>query len=533
MTAADKTSVNRRSALWLVGPVLAAIYPVLSLFAQNWNEAMLRDVAPCLVLAVFGGVALAYAFRLVVGGRERGSLAAFLFLTWLFSYFAYISVCKWTATNYALGTVRVDVLFGVWLAAIVAPLAALRWGRPAERTVVKANQFVRLCCSLLVALATFRCLSLAMSDATGESAARASSAGAELDLWNDEPVVDAGWKAEQPATARDIYFMVFDRYASDATLKKDYQYDNSAFYEALENRGFRVYRECYTSYPMTILAMASTLNLRYLNPIFTRAADYAPAVDQHEAGRLLQRAGYAYHHIGNTFGPLRKSSIADSNLRVSYLPSEFADGLLRMTPIGGLFGPWFKCRQVRSQFAAVAAVADDPKLTFAYAHFLMPHDPYVFASDGSHLSLHTRPRADDRKAYIDQLKATNTMILETIDRLLDQSAEKPIIILQADEGPYLFSRDYDRPRVEQIAKRAGILSAALIPDEEIGARLPKDWASVNTFRFLLKEYFGAPLEPLANRHFYWETPRDRGTPIEGSRIVDVTKELDSVQSSAP
>ena len=39
--------------------------------------------------------------------------------------------------------------------------------------------------------------------------------------------------------------------------------------------------------------------------------------------------------------------------------------------------------------------------------------------------------------------------------------------------------------------RCGILSAILIPDEQIARKLPAHLAPVNLFRFLFREYFGA------------------------------------------
>lgn len=86
--------------------------------------------------------------------------------------------------------------------------------------------------------------------------------------------------------------------------------------------------------------------------------------------------------------------------------------------------------------------------------------------------------------------------------------------MAGDEG---LSRD------ERIAKRLGILNAWLIPDDAVRQRLAKPLLPVNTFRFLFKEYFGAPIELLPNRSFYWENPKSNGTAAPGSRIVEVTQ----------
>jgi hypothetical protein len=153
----------------------------------------------------------------------------------------------------------------------------------------------------------------------------------------------------------------------------------------------------------------------------------------------------------------------------------------------------------------------------------VPHYTYVFSRDGS-LSWAHAPHAD-KQAYLDQLIATNRLILQTVDQILARSKVKPIIILLADEGPYLMPDDYGLPRAEQLAMRCGILSAVLIPDEEIAQKWPSPLAPVNIFRFLLREYFGAPLELLPGRVFYWENAVPTGVPRSGSRILDVTEEV--------
>ena len=85
--------------------------------------------------------------------------------------------------------------------------------------------------------------------------------------------------------------------------------------------------------------------------------------------------------------------------------------------------------------------------------------------------------------------------------------------------------DESLSREEQIEKRTGILNAILLPDDDVRQRMPKPLMPVNTFRFLFKEYFGAPIELLPNRVFYWETPESIGSAATGSRIIEVTHKV--------
>ena len=99
-----------------------------------------------------------------------------------------------------------------------------------------------------------------------------------------------------------------------------FNYDNSKFYEELEKRGFLVDRHATTSYPMTAPSMASTLNMRYLAPHFGELSDYFEPMEMNDVGKRFIEAGYVYHFFGNQYEPLRTSSIAQWNMRISMLP---------------------------------------------------------------------------------------------------------------------------------------------------------------------------------------------------------------------
>jgi hypothetical protein len=308
-------------------------------------------------------------------------------------------------------------------------------------------------------------------------------------------------------------------------LRRFFQFDNSEFYNELEKRAFIVDRNATTSYPMTMPSMSSTLNMRYLSSSLGTIPDYTRAVQSNEVGKLFIKAGYQYHYFGNQYEPLRRSSIAQSNMKISLLPSEFDDSLVNMTPLRPLIGRHHKRTLALQRFAQIAELANDPALTFAYAHFLIPHPPYAFARDGSAQSEVHRSTWTEQQLYVDQLIATNRLILKLIDDILSSAPITPIIVLSADEGPYLMAGDQSLSRDEQIAKRTGILNAVLIPDAEVRQQLPRPLKPVNTFRFLFKEYFSAPIALLPDRVFYWEKPTTSGAASPGSHIVDVNAPL--------
>ena len=94
-----------------------------------------------------------------------------------------------------------------------------------------------------------------------------------------------------------------------------------------------------------------------------------------------------------------------------------------------------QCQRVPRQFEAIKAIAERPEATFTFAHILVPHEPYVFDSSGRCMPLGEVGSRGQIQGYVGQLLYANTQIEEMVESLLSRP-EKPIIILQADEGPY-------------------------------------------------------------------------------------------------
>ena len=116
--------------------------------------------------------------------------------------------------------------------------------------------------------------------------------------------------------------------------------------------------------------------------------------------------------------------------------------------------------------------AERPGPTFSIRAHPAPHPPYIFNADGSFLDATPPSTGPERINYVEQLQYTNRRVLQAIDRLMahDPDEPDPIIILQADEGPFpaAFSaneRGFQwldaSPR--EIQQKFGILNAVRLP----------------------------------------------------------------------
>ena len=103
--------------------------------------------------------------------------------------------------------------------------------------------------------------------------------------------------------------------------------------------------------------------------------------------------------------------------------------------------------------------------------------------------------------------------------------ERPIIILQADEGPYprrfgWHAAGFDAATAtdDELITKFGILSAWLLPGPEGAAPLDPAMTAINTYRELFQRYFGSDVADAPDRVFM--SLKDR--PYD---LVDITDRL--------
>ena len=262
----------------------------------------------------------------------------------------------------------------------------------------------------------------------------------------------AGPRPSAAPGARDIYFLVFDRYGSVASLDDlaDAHNDLPAW---LESRGFTVANDARANYGRTTMSLAATLNMTYLDDVAARMGpdsnDPGPVnemLQDHKVGRFLQDHGYRYVHIGNWFAPTRTIRIADEN-PVLTAQTDFG-ALLDQTTMGPTVNDMLgiKAPPAHHLLHRAAALFDFNQLDlasheagpkFVMMHILMPHEPYVFNPDGSYSALSEYDSKFSPAGLREQLAFTNDKIKGIVESLQSGPADtQPIIIIEADEGPY-------------------------------------------------------------------------------------------------
>ena len=496
----DRTQPFRLDPSFPIHPLLAAAYPVVFLFAANAADQVTLEplwlplfVAVAVAAIAFGGL------WALLRDRWRAGLVVTVLVT-LFFWYGH----AWNLAGTIIGS-HVPLVVA-WIAAAVAGVViAVRagsWRRP-------ASTLLNLVTAVLV---VFNAAGIATYSLGATTAARTTPTGTSS-------IGHPG-----PDDPRDVYYLIFDRYASAASLAEHYGYDNSPFLDALRERGFYVADAAYANYIKTPLSLVSSLSMDYLDGEALRSeaasARDAGAIHRRLRGQLpvpteMKRLGYRYVHVANWWEPTATNAIADIVYRYE-AGSEFSSALLRMSALGAIgagagaqpFDRAVLYEHTLYEFRVLERLADDPALTFAFAHFLVPHPPYVFETDGSFVRDEPLATEDERAGYVRQLEYTNGRILGLIDRLLSvPPEERPIILLQADEGP--FPARYDQGETQfdwrqattaELAEKFGILSAYHLPGvEPEAAGLYPAITPVNSFRVVFNSYFDADLPLLPDR----------------------------------
>jgi hypothetical protein len=523
------TRLERFIALAL-HPFLFAAASVFSLYAPNLHQVYFSDVAIALAAALGAALVLFLAFGAALKnfGAKAGILASAALAAGLF----YSEIIN--AANRYLGIDLSSVAaLPIILAILAIIIVAVAWSRidftPAN-VVLNGIAFV---------LFIFPAWQVASHEwrAGGGSLVAVKPFDQSAHAATDASLLVDPAKAQN---APDIYYFIFDRYGSQSTLADYYGFDNSDLIDFLKAKGFYVASDSHSNYLKTAHSVASTFHMGFLDFLRedprSKIGDWHPIYDRlrdHRVGRFLKSNGYEFIQIGAWWGPTQHNPFADENYSFAF--GEFDTWYLRksiISPVLDLVAPastyarrlqWDlgQCQRVPRQIEKAKEIGERNENTFVFAHILVPHDPYVFSPDGhclpfeeamqreqdhgNHDEIEKHQLVPTRDRYIDQVRYANSLIKDFVSAMLAKEGAKPIIIIQADEGPLpkrynTGHRSWREATDDELKIKTGILNAYYFPDGDY-RDLDQHVTSVNTFRILFNKYFGTRLERLPDRVF--------------------------------
>ena len=496
-------------------PLLIAAFPVIALWSGNLNEVRFGDVWQSLLTVVAIAAAVYGVLTLVFRGDSRRAAI----VASAVAAYALLYGHVWALVNRAIA--EHWILLIIWtLLGIGVVYAVVRTKYLAETTSILNGLGL-----VLVVVALVPIVNHAF---TGESRAAPPD--------REDPVVE-------DVSDRDLYYIVLDRYGSQRSLEALFDYDNSPFMEDLEDRDFTIGYDSLANYPKTAHSLAASLNLEYLDDLATPAnrssSDWGPVyrrLRDHRLGRVLTAAGVQYVHVGTWWNPTETSVSADVTYKYGS-SSEFSQVLYYTTIVPGFRAALglggdrdtrlLKRSSTLYQFDVLDQLArQDPRRPrFVFAHITIPHEPYVFAADGSLVTQEMEDKRTRALNYANQVEYANQRIRELFDVLLDRpESERPIIVLQADEGPHpvryeRYERrfEWDEAELAELQEKLRILNAYYLPGSDLEPR--RDITPVNTFRMILDEYYGTDLGQLPDEVYIF---------LDGYHLYDYVEVTDFV-----
>ncbi|AXY75702.1 hypothetical protein D3H65_17705 [Paraflavitalea soli] len=301
----------------------------------------------------------------------------------------------------------------------------------------------------------------------------------------------------------DIYFLLFDEYASSASLWERYQYNNDLD-QFLTAKGFTIQPQSRSNYNFTPFSMASILNMAYLkgiqDPSAISAEDYARCnelIRHNQVIKFLDIQGYdivnysifdlAGHpsQVSQSFLPLKTKLITDRTLfarinrDIGWLLSQYFPFSL-FTHFNILTD-----RNNNNLFIDLtgrAAASKRKRPAFIYTHLYMPHPLFYYDKDGRERNTDTLYRELAAPVayhtYLDYVTYTNTRIKELVTTL-QRANPAAVIMIMGDHGfrkdglqltsPYFFTN----------------FNAVYLP----GKTIVPPTSGVNQFRVVFNELF--------------------------------------------
>jgi len=314
----------------------------------------------------------------------------------------------------------------------------------------------------------------------------------------------------------DIYYIILDEYAGSKTLNDAFDYDNSEFINFLNTTGFNTPLQTQSNYFVSFLSLSSALNMQYVNfytdEVGIDSKDRRLSHNLMHDNRIMQileSNGYSTINFDSNWGPTNAIKIADQNLceKSPTFNSELLIAVLSSSMLKPIYTDLFlpaDRERVLCIFSELPEIQfESKKPIFVFAHIMLPHGPYVWGPNGEHKKIDSLSMLDieeDKKAYIDQLKFTNKMVQEMIEKIIDEKKRSKIIIIQSDHGT-AFPMDWENPTEKMKHDRLSNINYILLPDKNKNF-LYNTMTPVNTFRALFNDYFGTNFEILEDRVFF-------------------------------
>jgi hypothetical protein len=493
-------------------PFLICIYPILALIAHNAAEMNLVDGLRAIIISFALTLVLYLILQIIIKSPIKTALITTLALIFFYSYgHVNFLIRNWTIIDFSLGRHRVLVpLYSIIF--IIAVLLIMR----TKRDLSILTRFLNAIGVILLIFPLYQITVYQVEKYLAES--NPENTNTFISLPNDQ-------------TPPDVYYILADGYPRNDFIVNILDYDNKEFLETLESMGFYVAWCSQTNYTDTRFSMASTLNMSYLDDgagipeVVYPGSKLDSMIRSGSVQKNFADLGYTIVTFESGYKWLRWEG-SDIHLDpaierakrffITFAINEFEHLLLNTTAAKLVLDMPFVVNPAEAN--KLAEILNNPRAShrdrvfytldklpeipetirgpkFIYAHIIFPHPPFIVDANGR--SLKNTP-ANELSAYAGQIAYLDSMLLEIVGTLLNNSDPEPIIIIQGDHGATI---DYKSEGLDK-SHRLGILNAYYLPSPPDGNPMDELYPTitpVNTFRLIFDRYFNGQYGQLEDK----------------------------------
>ncbi len=412
-----------------IHPFLFILFSVISLYSSNLDRVVFSEVFRLIIVLEASTAVFIIAFRLLSKSWFRSGLICTIFILF-FSTYAHIYHLLSGIKFFGVSIGQANYIAAVWAALLIL----FSWS--AIRVVKNPKPLNEILNIVSIMCLIFPFLQISISKLSHPLAQQAG------DLIIEEQKTKAAFNQTSPP---DIYYIILDEYGREDVLNEVMSYDNSELIQYLRQKGFYVADRSRSNYIITHLSLASSLNFQYLDmttpPGSKPISKVINKIKNNEIASFLKRNGYTTVTFATGYDFSDMNSFDYHYVPKNYI-NDFELSYMENTGLA-IFTNYVYFYRFRSlllnAFEGIerAGEVNSTKPKFVYAHILATHVPFVFGSNGEPVppwTFSTTGRTYT-STYLAQLTFVNKKIISTIDKILSQSDEKPVIIIQSDHGP--------------------------------------------------------------------------------------------------
>jgi hypothetical protein len=473
-------------------PFFFALYPILELRNHNIAYVGATDLVRPIILSVLLTGLIWIVLRLLVRDWQKSGMITTLVMIAFFTYGqVFIEI------ESAFGTVIRHRYLALIYAGILLLLAILILWK-----VRKPNTIINFLTITGGVLTLFSIVRMLQHDLSVYQAAQQSNEVQSSLLQK----VSNTKEAQKP----DIYLILLDAHTSIRTMKKDFYYDASAFQQQLEDLGFYVAECAQSNYPITSLSVTSVFYANYhqkptLYPVFSSLVIKTLRSEGYRVITFENRSN-GHFDIGEDVRLSRNQLSLKgvdltgglSEFEVMLWQTSFARIVYDMPQLIPAFNlqslqKWEYYEHYQQTYFMLNELKRLPETggpKFVFAHFMVPHPPFIFAPDGEFAW------ADGQaQGYASNAKFIDSQIVPVVAEIIKKSKIPPVIIIMGDHGAT------GVPSLEAPQQRMSILNAYYVNDQAKKG-LYETITPVNTFRIIFNNYFGTTYPLLEDKSYH-------------------------------